>query len=211
MGTGAFDLGAFQTRLEETVAWYLSKAPIADPEYGLRAATLAPPAGLETPTERALGNPPTPWTAEASREYWHRVHIAEPQILKERQEIVDALAEKRRTLLKAPRLEPSQITEVLGRGRLLIYNPDENLTDGAAPLASARFFDDDNVPPWDTWLVYVIDDALKHKAYLIAWVPPECLEVAADGIDVNPEQCIRWAEDVDTKFARQLRSAGLLH
>jgi hypothetical protein len=210
MNATAFDLKEFQTRLEETAAWYLSKAPVTDPEYGLRTAALAPPAGFETPTDRELGDPPTPWIAEADHEYWRRKHEAKPQILKERQEIVDAVAEKRRALLTMPRTEPSQIREVLGKGRLLLYYPDENLSDGAAPLNSERFFDDENAPPWDTWLVYVIDSIANHETYLLAWVPPECLELATGGIEANPEYCIRWAADADAKVVRQLRSAGLL-
>src|SRR5262249_55696081 len=106
--------------------------------------------------------------------------------------------------------DPQQVTATLGEGRLLIYYPDENLTDGAAPLASQRFFDDDNIPPWDIWLTYILDDVPQDKTYLIAWTPPDCLELAVDGIDVNPEQCICWAADVSTEFIDHLKNAGLL-
>jgi hypothetical protein len=205
-----FDLVEFQQRLGETIAWYLSKAPVSDPEYGLRTAELRPPAVLETPTERGLGNPPIPWTAEAAHEYWHRVRLSRLQVLVERQAIVDEVIRKRQVLLSASHIAPSQMTELFYKGRLLTYNPDGNLSDGAAPLNSERFFDDENVPPWDTWLMYVVDNIPKHKTYLITWVPPEFLKLAQAGIEANPEQCIRWAEDVDAEFVHQLRDAGLL-
>lgn len=60
METPTFDLGAFQRRLGEAIAWYHSKAPVSDPEHDLRTAALAPPAGLKTPTELAWRDPPCP-------------------------------------------------------------------------------------------------------------------------------------------------------
>ena len=71
-------------------------------------------------------------------------------------------------------------------GRILAYWPGENLADGAARSATAGFFDVNNVPPWDTWLAFV-DGALY------AWVPAELVDRVQQGIDVNPEECIRWA------------------
>jgi hypothetical protein len=211
METTAFDLAEIQRRLGEAIAWYLSKAPVSDPEYSLRTAALTPRArDLETSTEKALGDLPAGASRETVLEYFRRVRQEAPQVLKERQEMVDVVAEKRRALLKTLRLDPPPMTDVLGRGRLLTYNPDENLTDGAAPLSSARFFDDENIPPWDTWLAYVEENILEHKTYLLAWVPPEFLELASAGIEFNPEHCILWAEDVDAKFVRQLRAVGLL-
>ena len=45
---------------------------------------------------------------------------------------------------------------------------------------------------------------------MITWVPDELLELATAGIDVNPEMCIRWAEEEDTEVVRLLRDAGLV-
>jgi hypothetical protein len=71
-------------------------------------------------------------------------------------------------------------------GKLLLYTPDDNLADGAARYASQGFFDDDNVPPWDTWVAF-------SQGALLTWVPPQLLQLAQSGIDANPECCIRWA------------------
>lgn len=43
-------------------------------------------------------------------------------------------------------------TDTLADGRLLLFSPEETLTDGAARYSSKGFFDADNVPPWDTWV-----------------------------------------------------------
>ena len=104
METTTFDLAEFQRRLGEAIAWYRSQAPVSDPEHGLRTAALAPPAGLVTPTERELGDPPRPWTAEANRDYWHRVHQAEPQILRERHHAEPATHAETPRARKRPRL-----------------------------------------------------------------------------------------------------------
>jgi len=44
-----------------------------------------------------------------------------------------------------------------------------------------------NVPPWDTWVAF-------SEKMLVSWVPPALIDVAQMGIDVNPEECIGWAE-----------------
>jgi hypothetical protein len=71
-------------------------------------------------------------------------------------------------------------------GRLLLYTPSENLACGAAEASSNRFFDVNNVPPWDIWVDF-------SEGTLVSWVPPALLDVAQMGIYVNPEACIRWA------------------
>lgn len=72
-------------------------------------------------------------------------------------------------------------------GRLLLYRPSENLACGAAEVSSNRFFDTNNVPPWDIWLGF-------SEGTLVSWVPPGLVDVAQMGIYVNPEECIRWAD-----------------
>lgn len=99
-----------------------------------------------------------------------------------------------------------------GGGRLLAYFPDADLTDGAAEMESRGFFDVFNAPPWDTWVAYVEEDPpggdRSYASYLVAWVPPELLELAATGIEANPEQCIAWLGDTRTAIAGWLRERG---
>ncbi len=71
-------------------------------------------------------------------------------------------------------------------GRLLLYSPSENLACGAAEVSSNRFFDVNNVPPWDIWVDF-------SEGTLVSWVPPALIDVVQMGIYVNPEACIRWA------------------
>jgi hypothetical protein len=72
-------------------------------------------------------------------------------------------------------------------GRLLHYWPHENLACGAAEYSSNGFFDQNNVPPWDTWISF-------DGRVLVSWVPAILIPLAQDGIDANPEACIAWAQ-----------------
>ena len=90
-------------------------------------------------------------------------------------------------------------------GRLLVYFPNADLCDGAAEAASQGFFDVYNTPPWDTWVAFVTEPAerdISYSEYLIAWVPPAFIELAAAGIMVNPEECTQWLDGSGVSFAR---------
>jgi hypothetical protein len=95
------------------------------------------------------------------------------------------------------------------RGRLLVYFPDADLCDGAAPAASDDFFDVHNAPPWGTWVGYFEDGGAdrSYGAYLLAWVPEAVIGEADAGIGVNPEECIAW---LDGAAVRLRVIAGLL-
>lgn len=206
MEPNGFDLEVFQTRLEETLAWYLAKAPIADPKTDLRTEALAPTGDVAHPNKQRWIDFPRPWTEEMRRVY-DQVQAEAPRL---RQAIVDEVASKRHALLRAPLLNDPEKSSLLEKGRLLIYLPEENLFDGAAEAASQGFFDVDNLPPWDLWLLSVVEEQQRPNTYLIAWIPPKCVELTTAGIEVNPEECICWAADVDAEFVHRLRSAGLL-
>jgi hypothetical protein len=105
---------------------------------------------------------------------------------------VDNLIELRRALLGVS--ERRSATSLAG-GRLLVYLPDENVFDGAAKVATNGFFNQDNIPPWDTWVAYFYDNA--NLNYLVSWIHPDLIAIASEGIRVNPEACIRWLDDFD--------------
>ncbi len=100
------------------------------------------------------------------------------------QELVEMRSQKLKQLAREFNT-PAQKAPV---GRFVVYAPEDNLSDGAAEVQSLGFFDAHNVPPWDTWIAMV-------ERYLIAWVPPLLYDFARQGIEVNPEECIKWADD----------------
>lgn len=87
----------------------------------------------------------------------------------------------------------------LAGGRLLVYYPDLQLSDGAAEVATDGFFDVFNLPPFDTWLTFIEDSALQHmhQKQLLCYIPASAVHLADLGISVNPEECILWLEDTN--------------
>lgn len=105
----------------------------------------------------------------------------------------------------------AQVPKDLGGGRLLAYFPETNLYDGAAEVHTDGFLDVDNLPGWDTWIAFFEDEPeTNYGSYLIAWIPPEFVEVVSEGIAYNPEECIIWLADTDVSFAQELRREDLL-
>jgi hypothetical protein len=102
---------------------------------------------------------------------------------------------------------PRAPLESLEGGRLLVYVPDLDLRDGAAEAETDGFFDVYNAPPWDTWVAFVEDDIGFEYPYLVSWVPPSLIEIVARGIQVNPEECIRWLDDSPVGLRSLLREA----
>jgi len=97
-------------------------------------------------------------------------------------EIVSSVVARRAEALQRDPRDPSTRALDLSQGRLLLFAPRESLSDGAASYSSKGFFDVDNAPPWDTWVGLVEQ-----------YVPPQLIELANSGVDVNPEQCLLWA------------------
>jgi hypothetical protein len=120
-------LAAFRRSLAEAIAWCNARATIADPEQCLRTLTLQP-------------GP-----------------LDDQQSFAERQACVATVIEARSRLLRAAGRYRSKPATDLAGGRLLLFDPDGTLSDGAAVVGSKRFFDDDNVPPWDCWVLSVAD------------------------------------------------------
>ena len=111
-----------------------------------------------------------------------------------REAIVEELSEKRAALLRARKAYPESVSFDFAGGRLLVYEPDENVEDGASQHQTKGYFDGCGAPPWDTWVCY-------FQRSLISWVPPQLLNLTNDGIGVNCVDCIRW---VDETLLKQL-------
>lgn len=97
--------------------------------------------------------------------------------------LVEKLAQRRAKLIQSR----TTVNSIGGRG--LLFVPQDSLSDGAATVQSEGFFDVDNVPAWDTWIYF-------DGRMLLSWVPPQLISKVQSGIDVNPEGCIKWADEV---------------
>jgi hypothetical protein len=124
---GREQVAAFRQSLAETIAWCTARAALGDPERCLRTPAL------------------------------HARPLRFEPSLAGRQACVTAVIDARSRLLRATGRSPATLASDLAGGRLVLFDPDGTLSDGAAAVDSQRFFDDDNVPPWDCWVLYVAD------------------------------------------------------
>jgi hypothetical protein len=144
---------------------------------GERIRATADPVSIVPPLRQQL-------RSESLREFAQS--LAQPGA--DRPKIVDQVVERRSQLLRQSGKYFRSQDPALSGGRFLLFAPDDNLADGAAEYVSLGFFDVDNVPPWDTWVA-------MYGKYLISWVPARLVRLVQEGLDVNPEQCILWADD----------------
>lgn len=88
----------------------------------------------------------------------------------------------------------------------MVFDSQQSLSDGAAAVETGFLFDNDNVPPWDTWLLFVEETSRTQgrwkafDSYLLCWIPNELLELGEKAIFVNAEGCLRWADEISTPF-----------
>src|SRR5262249_50706397 len=101
-------------------------------------------------------------------------------------------------------------------GRLLYFWPENSLNDAAA-MGESDYFLFDNSPPWEKWVWFQDEDfpgppsdSYWKPPLLVSWVPPEYVAAVQRGINVNPEECILWADEVDIELTRVLREARIL-
>lgn len=132
------------------------------------------------------------------------------QTQEERSEVVNSLAEHRSQLLMAQSIDLTHFASEVNKGGIVAFSPDVSLWDGAAEVGSAGFFDSSNTPAWDTWLTFVVEienhsnGFTPWQSYLLAWVPPKCLELADTGVEMNPEVCIDWIQNIPAPFVRKV-------
>jgi hypothetical protein len=96
------------------------------------------------------------------------------------------LNQARSGLLKTAGVTAPGVVDPFSQSKLLLYAPMETVADGAAQAASTGFYDIEDAPPWDTWLLYENDS-------IFCCVPETAISAAQAGIDANPVDCIHWA------------------
>lgn len=128
------------------------------------------------------------------------------------EDVVRDLGQRRQQQLRIGKLEVRYETPVIAAGRFMLYFPDENLSDGYAELVSGGFFDAENLPAYDTWVSFVLDDDCPRRSarrYLLCYVPAWSIDAADSGIEGNPESCIVWLEQSDASVRRQVEVISL--
>ena len=152
--------------LSETVAWCSSKSLQSDQ---LRSRELDPSALLRVPSLDEVG-----------------VEVLLQRMRESVQRAVYAINERRSALVRDTGMEVADPALARrSKGKLLLYEALETVTDGAAASSSRGFFDINDAPPWDTWFLY-------SDGTIFSWVPESLVQRAQAGIDANPVDCIHW-------------------
>lgn len=151
--------------LSETVAWCLRR-PLQQDQF--RSRELDPSALLRIPPfgESNIGV----WLERKRESY---------------QSAIIAINANRSALVRDMNIEVADPAVAGSKGRLLLYEPLETVTDGASDSSSRGFFDIEDAPPWDTWFLY-------SEGSIFSWVPEALVQDAQAGIDANPVDCIHW-------------------
>ncbi len=101
--------------------------------------------------------------------------------------------------------------DALNRGKLLIYEPDCTLLEGASAQESQGFFDDYDCPPVDTWIDFFdMSDGFFEQNSVVSWIPEKYVLLAERGVFVSSTECIYWLEKTNSPLAIALREHGIL-
>lgn len=122
--------------------------------------------------------------------------LAPSALLSSRKWVVESVTEQRSDALK----ESHQTQDDGIGGRLLGYEPDGTVFDGASQSVTGGFFNVYDEPPWDLWIGYLVEIGDRAREYLVCWIPPTFINTAEDGIAVNPVACIDWLPEVEREL-----------
>jgi hypothetical protein len=151
--------------LSETVGWCLTRSLQHD---DFRSSELDPSTVLKVPRY-----------SESSIEVWLEKKRESYQLA------VDAINANRSALIRDLNIKVADHVVFESKGRILLYETLETVTDGASESSSRGFFDIEDAPPWDTWFLY-------SAGSILSWVPEAMIQNAQAGIDANPVDCIHW-------------------
>jgi hypothetical protein len=195
-----YTLNALIRRLSETVAWYNLELDVANPAATCRSQELKADSSFFVSSASAPGN-------DFTTKYKNVVH--------QNFQIVESIAARRATILGSrPRQEEQEIRSTAASGRLLLFDPFCSTGDGLSAGDSEGFFDQDDNPPWDTFLQYFIDprddktNGFSRAALcdgVICWIPGPFVKLADDGIRCNVLGSIKWLSNPGLQLPELLK------
>jgi hypothetical protein len=114
----------------------------------------------------------------------------------------------RRAALLAEAAVRSDLPAVLPAGRVLLLLTDRNLKDGSALHPSGQVIGEFNVPSCDTWIDFFeqIPSGEGSEPAIACWIPKELVHLVQRAVDVNPEECLVWADEFTPGFVRGFAS-----
>jgi hypothetical protein len=105
-------------------------------------------------------------------------------------------------------------------GRFLVCEPSLTMNDDISGSYTSGFFDEFDVPPWDLWVAYLVDEAAlrdcaddtAHSSaridFLIAYVPAILVPLVNQGIWANTAACVYWLDQTQDQWCDLLKMAA---
>jgi hypothetical protein len=176
--------------LLETVAWTSAHAEPNDPTQCLRSPRLAP------------------YLFNDSRHATVHDVASQRHCQLETEGRVRRIGGRAEDLVDVATIGLADAARLTAGGRLLVWERDTTIDDGAGQAETRGYLDESDMPPWDTWVAYVDDS--EHAGGLISWVPPIFVAAVDSAIRVNAYGALYWLRDSKLPFAEVLRSENLL-
>jgi hypothetical protein len=167
----------FAKTLHETIAWCVPRVNISNPKYCLRSAQLRPDYEFSSRPDDDV-------------DLWADIHM------------INKVVDSRSQLLSAT-APGTELDIDLAGGRLLIHFLDESNHNGATAEITSYYLDNNDTPPWDTWVQAFIPESLAHQspdsvpsayAFLISWVPPEFVKAVDEATEAECVGMLMWAD-----------------
>jgi len=159
------NLHSFSMSLRETIGWCLPRVDTSNPKYCLRSEYLRPKILFKA-------------APECDIDLW-----AEPDMIRN-------LLQKRAEIVKPGKIDlPAQYD--LAGGRLLVHFLNASNHNGLSAGETSYFLDNNDTPPWDTWVEVCTDEQWD---FLVSWIPVEFLAVVEHGIEAECVGMLMWAD-----------------
>jgi hypothetical protein len=119
----------------------------------------------------------------------------------EKSAVIDKIISTRSTLLAESGVELIPVSELHHYGRIMIFDPDSTVVDGAPEAESAGYVDGGDAPPWDTWMALGWQLSMIQfydyghdigPGFLIAWVPESHYFYANGALEVACMDNFAW-------------------
>jgi hypothetical protein len=168
----------FIRKLHETITWCVPRVNISNPKYCLRSARLRPDYEFSSEPDYDV-------------DVWAAIHM------------INKVVDSRSRLSPPATALGSELDIDLAGGRLLIHFLDESNHNGLTADITSYYLDNNDTPPWDTWVQAFIPESLAHQspdsvpcayAFLISWVPPEFLEAVNVATKAECVGMLMWAD-----------------
>lgn len=126
-------------------------------------------------------------------------------------DVVNNIVSKRSDLLKNTNVPLIPVEDLHQYGRIMIFDIDDTVVDGAPESVSAGYIDIEDAPPYDTWIAtggmlneigfYIEDNTIKDVV-VVAWIPKDQYFYADLGVQVACVDNLWWAasDNINSDF-----------